>query len=57
MHSSESGLGTRNPQSVHQPRPEDGDESSGTFSVEERGVLERFAVGALVFEVACGLKL
>ena len=27
------------------------------LAVEERGVLERFAVGTLVFEVAYGLKL
>ena len=27
------------------------------LAVEERGILERFAVGTLVFEVACGLKL
>ena len=56
-HSSESGLGTRDLWSVYQPRSEGGDESTETLAVEKRGVLERFAVGTLVFEVACGLKL
>ena len=57
MHSFKSGLGTRNPQFVRQPRSEGGDGLIETLAVEKRGVLERFAVGTLVFEVACGLKL
>ena len=57
MYSSESSLGTRDLQSVHQPRLEGGDGSTETLTVEKWGVLERFAVGAFVLEVACGLEL
>jgi hypothetical protein len=43
--------------STNYGRSEGGYESTETLAVEERGVLERFAVGTLVFEVACGLEL
>ena len=52
-----SGLGTHDSRSTNHGRSEGGYGSTETLAVEERGVLERFAVGTLVFKMACGLKL